>query len=506
MSSHYRLYDGMGEVIPFNARYSYPTQANRAWQSVVKIPAKNGFKFPSSQNPTIRIELPAQAYLNTAESFLTFDLEFKLATDGTPAQVPLSKSVRLQNGAQSWIKRARWVYGSLVGEDIREYNVLVRMLTEHTGTNSNSFPDQTSLSEGVGGITEAAASDGKIYLMNTRLDSIHCANPEVPTGGSVVGVMNKPRRYQVQLALGLFQQNKLLPLKWMASQLAIELELAPFAECCCTTTVGNAGDYYEIQNPTFLASLVEFDGTYDAAILEGLRNGGLPIKFASWDHFRYTPSAGDSETIMIPERNRSIKGGFMVQTPPARVSSDLNGTYYNPWDSHAFLQSSEAFDLKTGQALGHMMSYQWRIGGKYYPSQAVECGDLMSSNGAVEAYTEFAKALNIVGDYRLSTAANTYRWSPQVNGVASSHCIDWNARDNAKANEHKRGPTCFVVAGNFETSNGEEVSGMNGEEQNDIALLLKYTGFQNKGCNYNVFIYYDVLLVLRDNNLVELIK
>lgn len=273
MASHYKLYNGMGEVIPYNARYSYPTQANRAWKSVVKIPPKNGSVFKSNQSPTIRIELPAQGYLDTGNSFLQFDLEFNVDAS--------SKFVRLQNNSQSWIKRARWVYGSLVGEDIRDYNVMVRKLTEATGTNNTGISDQTTITEGVGGIRPLMGTDGSGFA-NVRVLDIQSANLNYGTAvNNISGLNDVPRRYQVQLALGLFQQNKLLPLKWMASQVAIELEMADFDECIAHQGPGNANDHYTITNVNYVAELVEFDGTYDAAFLEGLRGGGVPIKFAS---------------------------------------------------------------------------------------------------------------------------------------------------------------------------------------------------------------------------------
>lgn len=47
------------------------------------------------------------------------------------------------------------------------------------------------------------------------------------SGGAVDGIV-VTRRYQVQLALGLMTQEKLIPTKYMASQLAIELSKSYF--------------------------------------------------------------------------------------------------------------------------------------------------------------------------------------------------------------------------------------------------------------------------------------
>lgn len=131
------------------------------------------------------------------------------------------------------------------------------------------------------------------------------------------------------------------------------------------------------------------------------------------------------------------------------------------------------------------------------------------SNGGAEAYFEYAKALNIVGDYRLSTPINTTRWcspGPALTGVSSA--IDWtdNNISGLNSSETIHGPSCFVIAADLETSDGIEISGLNGEEQNDIALIIQYSSGQDSTCIYDTFVYYDSLLVLRANNVVELIK
>lgn len=59
MASHFRWYPSESEVIvPFNARYSFPSQSNKAVKMTPRIPPKNGGTF----NPgnVIRLEFPAQ--------------------------------------------------------------------------------------------------------------------------------------------------------------------------------------------------------------------------------------------------------------------------------------------------------------------------------------------------------------------------------------------------------------------------------------------------------------
>lgn len=62
MSSHYRWYPSESEVIvPWNARYSFPSQANKAVKMTPRIPPKNGATF--NPGSVIRLEFPAQVFI-----------------------------------------------------------------------------------------------------------------------------------------------------------------------------------------------------------------------------------------------------------------------------------------------------------------------------------------------------------------------------------------------------------------------------------------------------------
>lgn len=524
MASHYKLYDGLGEVVPFNARYTYPTQANRAWKQNIKISATNGPNYkPGGSNP--QIIFPAQGYLNTRNSFLSFDVRFDDALAGK------CNNVRFQNNIQSIFNRMQLRYGSLSVEDLRETGPLVRLLTDNTMTNFNGTLDQNAIMEGVGGnfftmavqgVGDNGGIDPYFGLQNTRWMGIQSGGDMVPGAGAYKDDKHKPRgtlgaagtearRYQVQLPFGLFQQNKLLPLKWMASQLTVELSLASFEECCTADKVDKPyyTGGYSVENLAFNAELFEFDGSYDAAFLEGLRKDGVPLKFSSWNTYSY-PARADRETLQIPERNRSLKAVFHVQTPPKRATGDEGWAM----DSHALLQSSNGIQVgENNGGEGIVQQYQFRIGGKYYPAQPVQCGVGDISNGAAEAYAELQKALNIVGDYRLSTGQNPFRWARMVtnnDGSARygfSSPFDWPTNQTTTSTSSALwGPSSFAIGLDLETSAGAEVSGLNGEEQNDLSLMITYNKTQSPQCGHLVYVYYDALLVLRENNLVELIK
>jgi hypothetical protein len=145
MASHFKWYPAESEiVVPFNARYSFPSQSNKAVKMTPRIPPKNAQTF--SPGNVIRLEFPAQGYVNPGKTTLEFDVQMLY----TPNDGEFSY-VRFQNNIQSIFNRVRLLYGATPIEDIPYYNVIVRQLTEWTGTNQQGVSDQCSISEGIGG-------------------------------------------------------------------------------------------------------------------------------------------------------------------------------------------------------------------------------------------------------------------------------------------------------------------------------------------------------------------
>ena len=286
MSSHFTWYPSSeSSVIQWNARYAFPSQSNKAEKTMPRIGPKSGMTF--APGGVMRIELPAQGYMNGPNSTLEFDVT--LFGTGTAGQ-----TCRFENGIQSIFSRVRLMYGSTPLEDIINYNDIVRGMTEWTGTNQQGTLDQNSL-EGVGGY--AVDSDGAISnttygLCNARQRYIQGiadsgtaagtpANFTKGVGFGLVGTFEPPsgipgngqpsvtRRYQVNLMLGLLQQARLVPLKFMASALAIEITLEQAAGCifcppgplmAAPTLAVNPT--YAVGNVNFLPEILQFDASY----------------------------------------------------------------------------------------------------------------------------------------------------------------------------------------------------------------------------------------------------
>jgi len=286
------------------------------------------------------------------------------------------------------------LYGATPLEDIPYYNVIVRALTEWTGTNQQNTFDQTSINEGIGGVAQGvtgrktAATDPATEmaptLVNVRQTYIQgydmCFNTASPGHGVVPNATlpnttvtglgtnhplyngnNPQRRYQIQFALGLFSQEKLIPTKFMASQLSIELTLANVAECMYvggdrpSSTVN-----YTVKNVNLIPEILEFDASYDESFLRGLQSGGVPIKFSTWNQYRFSTAQASSMNLQIQERSRSVKAIFALQRRDnTSIEVDNGASFFN-----TDLSVVAEYQTSTSGASSSMQEYQYRIGGR----------------------------------------------------------------------------------------------------------------------------------------------
>lgn len=283
------------------------------------------------------------------------------------------------------------MYGATPLEDIPNYNVIVRALTEWTGSDYLGS-DQTSVTDGIGGITPTLSGSSTIaggtgagiaILGNVRQKAIHgvdtrCTANDVGTASGFGVVPNGPtsltlaskdaikgtnptRRYQVQLALGMFSQEKLIPTKFMASQLAIEITLANATECIYAVT---SGDYippltalpsspsYLVSSVNLIPEILEFDASYDESFLRGLQTSGVPIKFSTWNNYRFSNGVGSTANLQIQERSRSVKSIYCMQRrETATFGTDSGASFFNT-------------DITTADGASTLQDYQFRIGGR----------------------------------------------------------------------------------------------------------------------------------------------
>ena len=226
------------------------------------------------------MEFPAQGYVNPLNTTLEFDVT--IVSPGTLS----SSAIRFQNNIQSIFSRGRLLYGSTPIEDLVNMGTIVRFLTNWTATNVQGIMDQTSIAEGIGGYVLDSSSTGAVYgHVNVRQKYIQSLAGNIAPGtpsnfilgqetgpAGIIEGFNSRNRYQVNLPFGLLTQDKLIPTKFMASALAIELTLETAARCmfvtCTANNLGSVGAYsgtapdYFVDNVNLIPEVVQFDASY----------------------------------------------------------------------------------------------------------------------------------------------------------------------------------------------------------------------------------------------------
>ena len=343
----------------------------------------NGATFNSDGNNIIRIDISADALLDTQHSYLRFTNTFAAATAGIDFA-----------GGHSFIRRLRIEQSGTILEDIQNYNKLMggivlpcqcgsdylreRSITEgvmgpggsNAGTVANFQAAASANVTGVGAlVNDALGADSSQLLANNANNILS----QIAAGGTY--------DFCIPLTSGLFNNEKLLPLMLMSAPLTIEIELAPHAQAVCASGLGT----YELSNVRYIANLVEVgqDVAGQLRMVQEMSGGVLTLAGQTFRHFSGQITAGAESVINIPARVKSMKSIFFFSKGdgPDAVAE------YN-------LGSGGTMDIS---------EFQLKIGSVTYPPTPVQCGGrggggVAASGGRrAEQLMELAKAWGNVG-------------------------------------------------------------------------------------------------------------
>ena len=341
----------------------------------------NGQTFQDNTNNIVRIDISADALLDTQHSYLRFTNTFAANTVGIDFA-----------GGHSFIRRLRIEQSGTILEDIQNYNKLMggivlpcqcgddylkeRQITE--GVNQNSRAGTVALFQQpqAAQVTAAGAGVGDVLGLRTGAALTNNNNnilSQIAAGGAF--------DFCIPLTSGIFNNEKLIPLMLMSAPLTIEIELAPHATA---VTAGGAGTY-QWSNIRYIANLVEVgqDVAQQLRMVQEMSGGVLTLAGQTYKHFSGTTSAGAESVINIPARVKSMKSIFFYSKGAA---PDAVGNY----------------DLGGGGTMG-LQEFQLKIGSVVYPPTPVQCqhrgGVAIGASGGqrAEQLMELAKAWGNVG-------------------------------------------------------------------------------------------------------------
>ena len=480
-----------------------------AGRTHVEISPKYGGDFVPGD--IIRLEIPAQAYLDPNEFYIHFrtgiiagaeptatgdfenlhgintTLENKLNRiddyTGSGLGSTRNKTVQFVSGIQSIFSRVRLLAGSVVLEDIQDYNVLYRMLMDSTTSKQ--------WREGDGAIMEGVYDPENWHQ--------RAANANFHADYTVSGVANQGHFYAIRPLFGLFTAGKYIPLKYMG-QLTIELYLEQPQECLWSTssisrsandaantprqfwnhtsgvnnlilpskeitpiaTVGATQlhlgycDYqhfdastdfpnatYRVHDVRMHVPFVHPVESYDQALMRQIEQGDIAIHHSSWStHTRQLPGT-TRQTVAFQERALSLKGALACM----RNSPDIRQ-----------IDSDFVFPANG------ISAYQWKVGSEYIPAQEIDC-----KRGGNRALIELRKGLGTFGDDQMLSYITEENFLP--------HDLP-HQLDTFNASELRRGasqPSSFFMALDLERSKGQQSGFDSAASSVDIELILQLT-------------------------------
>ncbi len=378
-----------GRKLPRNANYmdhlplALPSMAKRR----VFFPV-NGCSFTATGNNIIRIDLTADAFLDSKNSYLSFRFN---NTTGQTCGTDFG-------GGYSFIRRIRTEQAGNILTDCNSFNKLMssillpcqgdkdnlksRSITENARFNNGKANGNHTASTPAADLTGASlttpAHGAGTFLANA------VAPPGAPTPGST-GVFNIP------LVNGLIgvNQDKMIPLQLLgASPITIEIELAPTLDV--GVFGGNPATPYTIDTVRYVAQLVETPPALDEQLrmVQEQSGGAIMLSGIDYTHFQGTISQGATgqQNINVPARRRSIKSILWTGASQAFVAGGAN-----------------AQDVRYNLSFGgnfNMTEYSVKVGSIQYPSEPVRCDYGLAAGPAgvrSEHFAELEKCFGTLG-------------------------------------------------------------------------------------------------------------
>lgn len=336
----------------------------------------NGQLFNSAQNNVIRINVMANAFLDTKESYVRMRLT---NTGGQTLGFDFG-------GGSGIVQRLRVLQQGRVLSDVQNYNKLLSAILLPAQGNETHVATR-SVTEGVKYANSGPGAGGNMgaatqaEVNGATINTPTNANDMVPIAGEFV--------FCFPLVNGLLgsTQDKLVPLQLLGSApLEVEITLAPSLDIGCWGGAAPGG--YQIDDIRYMASLVEVGPEVDQHLREVQAASGGRLVLNGTDYTNYTGniSAGalGQVHLNIPTRRKSLKSVLFVGGSQSFGAPAPNqNTRYNMSFGGNF----------------NMVDYQLKVGNTFIPQIPIDCdyqgGGFAFARG--EALEELGKCFGSVG-------------------------------------------------------------------------------------------------------------
>lgn len=287
----------------------------------VSYMATGGNQYSSSGVKVMRFNLTGDQWMDPSTFRIMFQLNNKLQSEGSNFRSlkPLSWNPAV------FFRRARLIAGGQIVEDIDSFNRLSLMLTacmtedEQLDIANEGFGSFDNKVDRIADVTGDEDVDERKRYREADYNE--------------AGVVMKSRRVSFKPLLGLFNQEKLLPLRYCPLQIELELvnsgDDAVFVGTHAGFTYGNQWDITDIQCKCDLLTLDNaLENEYASHLLSGK---SLPINFSTWNHTNQATNSDKDFSAHISRALTRLKSVFLTlhhTTSDAANYKECNSLYH----------------------------------------------------------------------------------------------------------------------------------------------------------------------------------
>lgn len=361
----------------------------------VKRYPKNQTKFTPGRR--IEIELPSDMWGDMESAVLCFKAKIKLANGSIPGDfdtllgtVGAQHTYAFQNGIASIIDRLTLKQTGSIPEEIHEYGLLNRALTEMM-----LAPEHMN-------------NEGWLQGYGTNMaHRFYQFLPQSSTNSDAIEV-----QYTLPLWLSGLWRTKYIPFNMM-KQWFLEITTIAPEKCIITThpsaskltgsppaiadnedalTTGSLKFDYELDDVHLYMDVLRPKAWYEEGVWRKLKSGNLQFMFDTWFHQKFQ-AISTSTTCVLSHMVESVKAAVVVQVPQSAE------------DGHFGIDRGSFFPL-------NLKSYQWQVGNFYYPQDPINVlGDSANTQFSGMALMHTLKSLS---KFRFDLPAHTQSKIPSM--------------------------------------------------------------------------------------------
>lgn len=517
--------------LPFRPPPETRTVSNLTEQSLRIDAARE--RYISDQ--VVRFDIPTTGLLEPQSVRLSFTVSFEVSNTVDQS------AICLPFDARTVFTRARLLLGrTCILQDISEYGMLCK-LTTLLNSNFSDFVSSDSMLRG----THVETAITGVVPGNRARRNYHNLNGNTVTNN----IGSNPRRYTVELNLGLFNQHNYIPLHLLGQPLHIELTVAKLREAAYLfNSAGTASQLavtgrivitnpeinLTIQNPT----LVE-----NQSLLSLMQSRKLHYQYTAFDHTRLRLDVTNARhRLVIPTFRKRIMYALAV----LRSESDIENILSDPTNTYLSLDprtgntglAAQVYYANDNPRTTALKYYQWSLGNQYtspdnpvrvvdipsLPYDATTLPDVGYTGQSAESYYHLQR---VIGSKKINGGWNLeYPWGYIESGAAVTptnttplftnklNVTTTYAAANAETNDVRSYTAFFVMAGKFYNERPDgSLEFLDGAGNNDrLVLNLEFnSGFTTNGTIFGqskmhceVYVAYDARLEINGDSDVNL--